>query len=161
MPAQPVLERVTSNLFDCIKGITRQNGFTETIEPARESKLGNSPGNVTDPTLNTYAVFVVGPKVPDELAPLGKDQWWQTYWIQCYSIEPDSVDASEPADVRNERLLSDITKAVNVDYTRGGLAIDTRVTLADPMNFNLSDFRGIVVQVSVHYRTAADDPFTQ
>ncbi len=156
MPALPLSERITNDLFTTLQGITRENGYTETLEPFKESKLGNNPGDVTGHE-NVYTALVIGPTVPDENAPLGKDQWWITYWTQCYAVEPD--ENSNAHDQRNARIFADVNKAVCIDYTRGGLAIDTRVTMADPMSLNLPDFRGVIVQIQVWHRTAVDDPY--
>jgi len=72
-------------------------------------------------------------------------------------ISTDDDDAQTVID----KMLEDLEKAVLVDHTRGGHAIDTSLATAPPsVNTEAADLVVVYLRVEIHYRTAYSNPAT-
>jgi hypothetical protein len=78
--------------------------------------------------------------------------------IDCVVLDSDAATAS--IDTRLNQVKSDIRKALMVDSTRGGLAIDTIIGPSSKFDDG-NGLTGISVTCIVVYRTQHQNPYTQ
>lgn len=148
--ADSVLERISKNVLSALGTVITDNGAAYTITPSRQT-MKISPRHLD-------AVIIQGPPDNDESGGTMIDGWVQTYMIVVYIIPHDGDTV--PIDTYNNAVLADIYKALMVDYTRGGLAEETRIKPPIFFPFIEGEFGGFTFQFDVKYRTVVDDPFT-
>ena len=92
-------------------------------------------------------------------SPLWKDDYSASYTLAFDVAASDAIDGTAPIpDHEKARFTADLRKALAQDYTRGGYAVNTifgsdSSLQADAGPVKLLDF-------TVHYRTAYQDPFS-
>lgn len=147
--ADCILELISKNILSTLRTVTTLNGYTYTINPSRHSQHGDKPSNLaviihqTDPRLGSDETY-------------DKYEWIQPYDLEIYVIQ-DQTDTT-PSDEILNAVWADIYKALSIDHTRGGYAIDT--TIQQPQYFRNIDgaFEGLTFVCEVQYRTDRLDP---
>jgi len=151
MSSTPVLNLIMANVATTIAGITKANGFNCDLTVNRLSQLPPSP---------SPGLAMIRREKPEQITE-DVPQWF-VQWRQPISIFvafPPASDQLPPLDDQLGIYLADISDAMQVDYTRGGLAIDT--TVAEPSEEIPPEGTFYVAAVvTVIYRTLLTDAYT-
>jgi len=151
--AKPVINYIAENLRDLMLTITKVNGYEQDI---RQSSLKTAASSIN---FSSYpAVDFIGKvRKTDE-----SDHGWQVCILEV-SIgvyTDDTIDVPEAL----SKLVADIEKALAVDGTRGGYALDTAVTDIDyeyMTEHSEADFTGFAsIGVEVEFEHPRDDPYS-
>ena len=150
----PILELIAQNVATTLGGITTAGGYENTLTVERAKRLGNIPGD-------RRVVIHQGDarKESPEDDSRAHITWNQSFLCTAFAVESEaSVTA---IDQRINSLRADMEKALMVDPTRGGYALDTFIE--DPINFSDEGggWEGIVVHCVVKYRTLLGNPYSQ
>jgi hypothetical protein len=158
MPGQntiPVLERLTTNVVDTLRGVQTAAGYGCDLRVERPNPtLGNGQKD-------GLAVVIQGPTPTRTIdgVPLNLWEWRQEYEVVCFVSQSEQDET--PIDTRLNRLWADVVKAITQDVNRGGLAIDT--VIDDPefdINGENANAGYVSAKFTVQYRTLYNDPFT-
>lgn len=148
----PVCERITQNVVETLSTIQELNGGAYTLTVQRARPQGNQPAHL-------LAVVCEGDdeEQGDDEADIGSAAWMRPYEVVVY------VFASQLAteDLYGQRvncIRSDIHKALRVDVTRGGWAINTMIRGAVDFT-TASEASGFVFTFDVLYRHDLDNPY--
>jgi len=151
MSGTPVLNLIMANVATTVAGITKANGFNCDLTVNRLSQLPPSP---------SPGLAMIRRETPTEVTQDVPE--WFVQWEQPISIFvafPPASDQAPPLDDQLAIYCADITKAMQVDYTRGGNAIDT--TVAKPSeDIPAEGTFYVAAVVTVIYRTLRTDPYT-
>lgn len=148
-----VREQILANIQTTLEGVTTGNGYNNTLASVqRWSMHGNSLVDVPCVVINIGAES----KLPDP-NPLMTCQMrvYMDLWVR------QAEDDTTPTDTLLNSIFGDIEKALAVDITRGGLAIDTLVT--DSVVFETDESQphaGLTIEINVNYRHQQNDPET-
>jgi hypothetical protein len=147
--ADCVLERIAQNVLTTLQNVTTSNGYDYTISPER----------LKASTTESHLKAVLAQLPPDESddAPIGTDQWKQSFSIVVYVMPTE--DDTTPIDTYNNAVYAAIYKELMRDYTRGGLALNTIIKPVVHMPPLDGSPPGIVFFFDVIYRHAIDNPF--
>lgn len=144
-------EIITADIETRLRAMTQVNGYSKNYKVQRRRRIGNDADN--------YAIVLIdGSKRLHELQSLGRDRWIKEYQVRIPLMSGDDATATAEGDVRS-RFLADVVTALQSTYTRGGYALDTRVTQSDPIDD--TDMAGELIAVEVHFWTSKDDPYSQ
>lgn len=146
----PVVERITQNILQTLRGVNPSNGYPVTLDAERATRLGQR-------TRANLCVLKQDIAVEAQ-APHRHLRWWQNYVAVAYVTNSESSTVADEQRINTVRAA--IEKALRQDITRGALAINT--TLSPPQNAAPVDgeFTGITVRFAVLYQTLQDDPFS-
>jgi hypothetical protein len=154
--ADSIRESILANIQTTLRTIAVVGGYNFTVASANVRRVVGGIGTVQEyPTL-----FIVAGEqqiVPEGTAILGKASWFFSVSIEGWlRADRDTI----PTHI--ERLAADIHKAMLVDYTRGGYAIDTRPQAwTAPTVTDAEEQRaGIGLTFQVYYRHQWATPFT-
>jgi hypothetical protein len=152
-PRPPALERVTQNVVDAVRSVTRNaGGFIDLIverpNPTNGQKIQDGfavviQGDPTEITEGVSSVF---------------QRWAQPYQVQLYAIQ--SQDDATPVDARLNRMIADVVAAVTFDIRRGGIAMNTE---ANAPEFDIRDVNATggmaIAKFTVTYETYRNNFF--
>ena len=151
--AEPIIEQIAADLLETINGITTANGYQYTLtgsRPVIDGYYAEAPKDMTFQLVQGQEELLQGTSQLQEFVqPF-------TVIVITMNLETDTI----PIDKKRNRVLADIRKAVMVDHTRGGLAIDTE--WGQSSSFVNNDdfvFEGISAEIRVHYRTNYSNPY--
>lgn len=150
----PIVEQIAENLKTTVAGITVANGYNQTLTPIRPKR--NDWSDVAP--VNGMVLISQDDDAPVDNAALSSIQFAQEFMMDCIVLDSDAVATS--IDTRINQVKSDIRKAVMVDPTRGGLAIDTVIGPSAKFDDG-NGLTGITVTCIIVYRTNLTDPYTQ
>jgi len=145
---EPIIENISANIATTLAGVTVANGYHQTLTVKRSRR-----SDFEDIAENTYTAILIQEEETDRQGPYGLRDQAMNYSIAVLVLDDDRT--TDAIDTLKNRVRSDIEKALRVDPTRGGYAIDT--VLKPPVNFT----HGIAVQIEVWYRTNANNPYSQ
>lgn len=153
-PQPPVLERITRDIVDTLKGVKKLAGsYIDLIVERPSPVVGQRIRN------GLCVVVQQSPAKVTENVSLQYSQWKQPYELYLFAIYSSS--SPDPVDGILNRLLADATRALVRDRTRGGLALWTEPK--DPI-FDIEEITAnggsVIAPFEVEYRTMRDDPFT-
>ncbi len=151
----PILERIALNLIDTLKGISVQAGYLNDVQVQRMNlKRGTSYRD------RMILVMTGSAERLDDQESVGFLHWEQSFLLTCFVQESDQSQMS--LDERVNAIRADVERAVMLDYTRGGYALDT--DLGDIIRMPVeagTGMSGVVIEVLVQYRTSRLDPTSQ
>ena len=156
--AEPIVEHIAANIATAVNGITVAAGYHYGLTAVRPTHLGFEDDE--QPEDLTVLIVQEDPEEDPENASDGNSAmkaWVQPFALGAFVIESDS--STDPIDTRINRVRADIEKALMVDYSRGGYAIDTRIRGSARFG-ETSAQSGIAIYVDVLYRTRINDPYT-
>lgn len=142
-----VLEQIATNIEQTLATIKTPSGYQLSIQRARAV---NSPRHLAG------YIFQLSPTAIDD-GIVGLDEWWQSFAVVVYTI-PTADDAT-PVDSYNNDINAAIYTALMLDYSRGGLAIETKINPTLYFPPVEGEYSGITFMFDVHYRTALDKPY--
>jgi hypothetical protein len=150
----PIIESIAENLKTAIAGVTVANGYNQTLTPIRPKRNDFSDVSPIDGT----ALIWQENDEPVGNSALTTTTFAQEFLIMCVVLDSDAATAS--IDTRLNQVKSDIRKAIMIDPTRGGLAIDTQIGPSRKFDDG-EGYTGIAVTCIVIYRTGILDPYFQ
>lgn len=148
----PVCERITRNVIETLQNVSVQNGYTVDLSVQRARPQGNPPAHL-------LAVVCEGDdeEQGDDEADIGSAAWIRPYEVVVYVFASALASEDLYGQIIN-CIRSDIHKALRVDVTRGGWALNTMIRGA--MEFSTAtDAAGILVMFDVLYRHDLDNPY--
>ena len=151
--ATPIIETIAAEIETTIAGITTGAGYNQTLDPLRPKRNDF----YLEAPVDLKALVVQADDDVADFQAIGTETWRQTFVIVVFVIDSDTETAS--IDTRINQVKSDIRKAIFVDTTRSGNAIDT--ILAGAVKFDDGEgATGCAVYFDVLYRTVEGDPYT-
>lgn len=133
-----------------LKGITVAGGYVSEVGDVNRGKI-----NPLD--LQRFPAVLIFPNDDEPQALIGDliDYTWEILLFAWVRVQKDISKGMEV-------FLADIKKALLVDYTRGGFAIDTAEGPVRPIRIEEDDNQGgFLLSYTVRYRTKRGDPFSQ
>jgi len=150
----PIVEHIAANIATAIGQVTVANGFNQDLVAIRPKRLDYGQ----DLTPRDGHVLVMQGAEAKETRPTGGESWAQTFIL--WALVLDSDQATNSIDTRINQVRADIHKKLMEDPQRGGYALDTELVGSDIISDGRG-FSGIALEITVHYRTKDDDPYTQ
>jgi len=144
-----VREDVIQNLVTTLQGVTKTAGYNITINRVERIKM------VGLDIREFPTVLVIPADEVKEQSPSDKYTCRLAVTLECWIQEYGDVSAQVNI------LLADIEKALMVDHTRGGVAVDTKL-LGNSAFYNEVNkpYGGVEIRIEVHYRHKFSDPYT-
>ena len=149
-----VREKIMQNIETTMDGISKANGYNNDIADVQRWRQGGNP-RVNVPCI----VINCGPEEKEQsqeplttcMLIVNIDVW----------IRHDEDDVPGSTDAILNSLLGDVEKALMVDITRGGYAVDTVSERNIPFAMDEgAPHAGITMDVGIHYRHKITDPET-
>jgi hypothetical protein len=155
--AEPIIEQILANVATTVDGITVGAGYQQTLNAVRPTRLDLESNTIP----NNGTVVVVCEDTQPGTVNAGNParQEWEIM-VSCiaYVIASDAV--TTPIDTLINRVRADIEKALQVDHTRGGLAINTMPAGSQTFIAPGGSTSGVAVFSTVTIRTRLTDPYT-
>lgn len=136
--------------------ITIGNGYNNTLVTIRRGLKGRTVLGDSD----YPAVFIPG--VDEERTRITANQFKSTLnvvivgYVKTSSDSPNDTDTGVQLDV--DRLIADVTKAVEADPLQGGLVYSTEITRISTDDGDLLPIAGFVMSVEFKYATEGTNP---
>ena len=149
----PIIEYVALDITAAINAISEDNGFNQDLTALRPRRNDFSDVVPEDGLVVVWQA---------DAARGGEEAAMSAAWMQSFALMAivlDSDAATDSIDIRINQVAADIEKKLNEDVTRGGYAIDTQID--SHVKFSDEGFSGVSVNITVHYRTEHNDPYTQ
>jgi hypothetical protein len=160
MPAT-IRELINANVLYTVQAIDTGTGFANSVTKAEWAKQRGNPPQFPDVN-GIFVLLIDGGDEPRESSPISKDDYNATIYAEVYHVTPLSSEV-EMQD-KNASCWGDLKKALSADRNRGThptnggpLAFHTRVETPIPMDTQ----QGVTVPITVWYRTAKEDPYSQ
>ena len=105
-------------------------------------------------------MVVISPGDEEETSLLnGFEECVTSVYLDVFFINSEGDDEEFSTDTYLSRLQGDIKKAILIDYTRGGNAIDTDIAGTTPFETTEGQhYAGIIVELKIRYRHKRDNP---
>ena len=105
-------------------------------------------------------MVVISPGDEEETSLLnGFEECVMSVYLDVFFINSEGDDEEFSTDTYLSRLQGDIKKAILIDYTRGGNAIDTDIAGTTPFETTEGQhYAGIIVELKIRYRHKRDNP---
>ena len=147
--ATPILNTITASIVTTLEAVTTGGGYnvTLTVEKLHEDR------NIQNQLGDNKAVVVLNSLTPSDTRPLGHDEWIANYtvYVGVYTSEASETVISDQMAV----VGCDVNKALAVDLTRGGYAVNTIIDGIE------AGETAILINFHVLYRTLEGNPFAQ
>ena len=150
-----VREKIMQNIETTMNEISKANGYSNDIASVQRWRQGGNP--------RTDVPCIVINCGPEEKEPVPNPltTCMLTVNIDVW-IRHDEDDVPGSTDAILNSLLGDVEKALMVDITRGGYAVDTVSERNIPFAMDEgAPHAGITMDVGIHYRHKITDPETQ
>ena len=143
--AKIVREKILEDIETTLKGISKIKGYENDIANIKRYKQsGNSLREVP------CIIISAGPEEKTQGEQLINCRF--TVNIEVW-IRHDEEDIAGSTDTIINSLLGDVEKALFIDYTRGGLAVNTVVTGNMPFEtVEGNPYAGIIIETEILYR---------
>jgi hypothetical protein len=145
----PVIEQIAQEIESTLNEVKECNDYTFDLSIQRAKRK-------TPPTDHCSGIIYQDDPVEVQDEIYDKKGWLQSFFVNIF-IRPAEGD-TRPIDYFVNCIVSDMTKALHKDYTRGGLAVDTIIRehhIFEEVDGTLS---GFVFQFDVKYRTDIRNP---
>lgn len=117
--AESVREKIMKHIQATLEGITLENGYANTLRSVQRFRQdGQELANL--PT----AILIEGSDDVELNGPLELTSRSMTVSVVLIQQQDTDTDARSASEIMNS-LIADVQTAMQEDYTRGGLAIDT------------------------------------
>ncbi len=148
-----IRENILANIKTTLEGITEANGYNNDIASVQRWM---QRGNI----LKSVPCIVISAGQEDkrpEPNPLMSCRI--TVYLELY-LRQNETDQT-PTDSLINSLLGDIEKALMLDYTRGGNALDTNIRAIIPFETQEGQVNaGAVIEIEILYQHQQNDPET-
>lgn len=145
-----IREKILDNIKTALDGISIVGGYVNNIASVQKyAQQGNDLSSVP------CAIISAGQE-NKEHRPSFIVACSLTVLIDVYTIAPTDTDASLNS------LLGDVEKALMVDYTRGGIANNTKITQVIPFESTEGQpYCGLIISVDIDYYHKSSDSTQQ
>ena len=121
--ADTVREKIFANLVTTLSAISVAGGYDNDVASVERWNMnGNNKASVPAIILNS------GPEKDDDGKAYDLTHCLLTVFLELWVRQNETESVATPTDKLLNSLLGDIKKALQVDVTRGGVAVDTEVT---------------------------------
>ena len=146
-----IRERILANIKTTLEAITIVNGYVNTIASVqRWDKRGN-------PLRQVPCIVVNAGQEEKQMSPNPYFTCRLSIYLDIW-IRQDEADATA-TDVILSGILGDIEKALMIDNTRGGFAIDTNIKSNVPFEtVEGQPHAGLTIELEVLYQHTQSDP---
>jgi hypothetical protein len=151
--SNPVIENIAVDIETAINAITIANGYNQTLVAVRPKR-----NDFAKLSWNDLTVLISQVEAESPSNEMGYKRWRQYFILTCIVIDSDTAET--PIDTRLNQVTADIVKKLYADIGRSNLGDDTNIHSAVPFVDKESAMSGIVIQISVDYRTKENDPYT-
>lgn len=143
-----IREKVMKNVVSTLEGITADKGYDITIQKVSRLKLVGL-------NIKVFPTIVVIPTPePKEQEPVDRYTCRLGLTLECWIKERVNITSEV------NQVLANVEKALMVDYTRNGLAIDTKIISNDPFyNETNQPYGGVNIMIEIVYRHLYADPY--
>ena len=154
--ADTVREKIFANLVTTLSGISVAGGYDNNIALVERWNMnGNNKANVPAIIINS------GPEKNDDDKAYNLTHCLLAVFLELWVRQNETESAATPTDKILNSLLGDIKKALAVDVTRGGNAVDTEVTDIETFEtIEGQQHAGLIITVEIEYRHKQTDPQT-
>jgi hypothetical protein len=149
----PILESIAVNIETTLAGITTAAGYNQTLYPKRSKRVDFGDASFLD-----CHVLIIQGKAENAKSPTMCEAYLQPFTLGLSIINSDK--STESVDIRINKAVADIIKAVLVDPRRGGYAKNTTVKPATLFLDGSGVSTGADIDIEVLYYTAYNDPYT-
>ncbi len=150
---ETVRERILADIKTTLEGITQANGYNFDFTPQtvqRWSMHGNTPVDIP-------MIIITPGDETEESSVHPFTECSLSVFLSVFYIN-DKNDTT-PTDIYLNRLQADIKKAVLLDHTRGGEAVDTEIVSTSPfVTTEGQHYAGLVIELKIKYRHLRNDP---
>lgn len=146
-----IRERILANIKTTLEAITIANGYVNTIASVqRWDKRGN-------PLRQVPCIVINAGQEEKQMSPNPYFTCRLSVYLDVW-IRQDEADATA-TDVILSGILGDIEKALMIDNTRGGFAIDTNIKNNVPFEtVEGQPHAGLTIELEVLYQHTQSDP---
>jgi hypothetical protein len=148
-----IRELVIANVLSTLQSITIENGYINEVAPANVRRMIGGIAEIAEFPM----LYIV----------VGQEQILQAVQDKVTVQIPFTIEAWTRADTSNlptalESLISDVRRAMNTDYTRGGNAIDSYEDgCTEPILSEAENMRAVVgIHYHAMYRYSRLDPLS-
>ena len=153
--ADPIEELIAQNVKTTALTVTTDNDYNESVNEVY--RLTSVEGFNA---IHLNVVILEDPPERDrEAESAGSHTWRKVFGLALY-FRPSDEDES-PQDTGINRFRADMAKAMMIDHTRGGYAMDTDILDPAVMTDENGVVQGCLLPIEVSYRTLETDPYTQ
>ncbi len=152
---ETIRERILDNIKRTLEQISIETGYyfdftRKTVQ--RWSMYGNG---MTD-----LPMVVISPGDEEEASLLnGFEECVMSVYLDVFIINGESDEEEFATDTYLSRLQGDMKKAILIDNTRGGNAIDTDIVGTTPFETTEGQhYAGIIIELKIRYRHLRGDP---
>lgn len=155
MAADALRKRILQNIETELEKILKSNGFHNNVE---KGSVRRTVGSYFTLKEHPSLFIVAGVETALDNSP-GLTLWQLTVVVEAHIRVKDVVKLADDT----EDILSDVRKAMHLDTTRGGNAIDTTTLGAEPPTIiDTEDLKAAVrTDFMITFRTDRDNPETQ
>lgn len=147
-----VRERVIANVVTTLQGITEANGYE--FDMAEVTRIPQGVLNFASATYPKCLVIEDSEDIQE-----GVPTYFTTRMLHlslaCWAWQ--YFDLSQAVN----KLLANVEKALSVDHTRGGVAVDTDfISNTTILANDVIPYGGVEIKLDIHYRHKTGDPYT-
>lgn len=144
---ESILENISANIATTLAGVTTAAGYHQTLIVKRSRR-----SDFEDIAAEDFTAIVIQEAESERESPYSHTDRAMNYLVPVILMDDDRSTLA--LDTLKNRVRADIEKALRVDPTRGGYALDT--VLKPPDDFA----HGITVKFEVWYRFNENDPYS-
>lgn len=149
-----IREKIFLNLVTTLSGIVVANGYENDIASVERWNMnGNNKASVPAIIINS------GPEKDSDSVAYNLTHCLLTVFLELWVRQNETESTATATDRLLNSLLGDIKKALQVDVTRGGVAVDTEIT--DIESFETIEGQqhaGLIITVEIEYRHIQTNP---
>ena len=151
---ETVRERILDNIRKTLVEISTRAGYYFDFNEKTVQRWSMHGNRMID-----LPMVVISPGDEEETSLLnGFEECVMSVYLDVFFIN-DENDEEFATDTYLSRLQGDIKKAIFIDYTRGGNAIDTDIAGTTPFETTEGQhYAGIIVELKIRYRHKRNNP---
>jgi len=150
----PRIESIAENIRTTVASVTVAGGYNQTLS-ARRPKRNDFAVAAWDDL--TVLIEQAGSQWLEDTRTVATIDKRQTFVLWAFVIDSDAATAA--IDTRLNQVAADLEKALMADITRGGYAQDTFIEEILPFGNADGSQSGIMLTMTVQYRTAIGNPY--
>ena len=148
---EPIVEQIAAATQTTLENISVADGYHYDLQCVRSKSSDFADVMATE---GTVLLAQVGLEKSSD-GPAMVDTYNAGFVIEGFVID----SAGTAIDTKANRLYADIAKALAIDTTRGGLAIQTIIQSVNIFHTE-NNFIGVDIEININYRTKYGDPYT-
>lgn len=154
--ADSVREKILKNVETTLETITTDNGYNNTVSAVqRWNHAGNDVQSVTDGPV----ILILPGQEQKEMQPPTRATCRLMVDLAIFIYHDVIEDADKSTDELMSSILADVEKALMLDASRGGNAMDTNLQGSQPFEIEGGQpYAGIIVDLQLVFRHQLSDP---